>query len=251
MLEKKDVQKISAREGVPQAMVEKDYALSVALIKIALSPLSQKLIFKGGTAIRKIYFKNARFSEDLDFSLKITATKSSLVSLFQKTFRETESNGVQFSEVIEENTRAGLKLKVKFVGPLQYWQSIRIDCNFRENTVQTPINAKIIDEYYLGEYYVQTMPIEEIFAEKIHALSSRAAPRDLYDIQFLLKNKVQMNRLLVEKKLAYYNEKYDEKRFEKNIEEMKTNWERDLGKLLNKLPDYDEVSKYIKKELKK
>ena len=54
---------------VAQYVIEKDYALSYILVGIAKqSELAQSLIFKGGTALKKIYFGDYRFSEDLDFS---------------------------------------------------------------------------------------------------------------------------------------------------------------------------------------
>ena len=55
---------------VPMHVIEKDYALSYVLAGIAKQPeLSHSLIFKGGTALKKIYFGDYRFSEDLDFSV--------------------------------------------------------------------------------------------------------------------------------------------------------------------------------------
>ncbi len=57
------------RMRVSQMVVEKDYALSYLLAGIAANPdLSGTLIFKGGTALKKLYFGDYRFSEDLDFS---------------------------------------------------------------------------------------------------------------------------------------------------------------------------------------
>lgn len=135
------------------------------------------------------------------------------------------------------------------MGPLEYAQGIRMDCNFRENLFQNPIAGKLIDEYHLGEYTIQTMTIEEIFAEKIQALSSRKAPRDLYDIWYLLKNNVSLDKVLVEKKFEYYHEKIDKRKIEQNINEMREKWERDLENLLKKLPDFDEIASQVKKEL--
>ncbi len=39
------------------------------LLAIANSPLRDRLAFKGGTALKKIYAPDYRFSEDLDFTL--------------------------------------------------------------------------------------------------------------------------------------------------------------------------------------
>lgn len=69
MISLKELKRLAGREGVPQAVVEKDYALSVVLKAIAGSELANGVVFKGGTAIRKAYFREARFSEDLDFSV--------------------------------------------------------------------------------------------------------------------------------------------------------------------------------------
>jgi hypothetical protein len=60
----------AAKDGrVSQLVVERDYAQSYVLLGIAGQPeLRETLVFKGGTALKKIHFKRYRFSEDLDFS---------------------------------------------------------------------------------------------------------------------------------------------------------------------------------------
>jgi len=55
--------------NTPLWIIEKDYALSYLLAGISEVPsLKGVLALKGGTAIKKAYHQNARFSEDLDFS---------------------------------------------------------------------------------------------------------------------------------------------------------------------------------------
>src|SRR6202041_1103334 len=61
-----------AREGgrrIPEAVLERDYCLAWFLAIMADSPLKTILAFKGGTALKRCYFDNYRFSEDLDFTL--------------------------------------------------------------------------------------------------------------------------------------------------------------------------------------
>ena len=54
---------------VPREVLERDYVLSWVLAGlVGEESLSQSLIFKGGTALKKCYFGDYRFSEDLDFS---------------------------------------------------------------------------------------------------------------------------------------------------------------------------------------
>ena len=56
------------RLGVGDRVVEKDYVLSWLLVAIAESDLRGKLALKGGTALKRCYYPDYRFSEDLDFT---------------------------------------------------------------------------------------------------------------------------------------------------------------------------------------
>lgn len=54
----------------PECRGTKDYVLSWLLLGISKNPiLSDNLVFKGGTVLKKVYFPDYRFSEDLDFTL--------------------------------------------------------------------------------------------------------------------------------------------------------------------------------------
>ena len=56
------------RLGFRWDVLERDFLLSWILAGIIqVPPLRQTLDFKGGTALRKCYFGEYRFSEDLDF----------------------------------------------------------------------------------------------------------------------------------------------------------------------------------------
>lgn len=57
------------RLGIPWEILERDYVLSWLLAGISqVEALHDTLIFKGGTALKKCFFGDYRFSEDLDFS---------------------------------------------------------------------------------------------------------------------------------------------------------------------------------------
>lgn len=65
------IRRAAVQSGVRLDYVEKDYALSYVLAGIAAQPeLAETLVFKGGTALKKAYFGDYRFSEDLDFSTR-------------------------------------------------------------------------------------------------------------------------------------------------------------------------------------
>ncbi len=78
-------------------MIEKDYVLGWLLFGFSKT----KLVFKGGTALSKIYFpKIWRLSEDLDFS-------------FEGDFNEINSQIEEILELVE--SKSGIKFKLKSV----------------------------------------------------------------------------------------------------------------------------------------
>lgn len=56
------------RQRIALGVLERDYALTCLLSVISGFPGIGSLVFKGGTALKKMYFESYRFSEDLDFS---------------------------------------------------------------------------------------------------------------------------------------------------------------------------------------
>ncbi|MCB0706910.1 MAG: nucleotidyl transferase AbiEii/AbiGii toxin family protein [Saprospiraceae bacterium] len=70
MIKPGEIQKKAREIGVRDQQIEKDYILSWILQGIALhKQLSTAIVFKGGTVLKIVYFKDYRFSEDLDFTL--------------------------------------------------------------------------------------------------------------------------------------------------------------------------------------
>ena len=63
------LQEARKRLGIPWDVLERDYLLSWVLAGIGqVASLRDTLVFKGGTALKKCYFGDYRFSEDVDFS---------------------------------------------------------------------------------------------------------------------------------------------------------------------------------------
>lgn len=70
MIKPAEIQKKARTVGVRDQQIEKDYILSWILQGIAFhNELSKIIVFKGGTVLKKVYFEDYRFSEDLDFTL--------------------------------------------------------------------------------------------------------------------------------------------------------------------------------------
>src|SRR5271157_1289954 len=153
MLNLADMKRRAAKEGVPQAIVEKDYALSVALNAIAESELAGQLVFKGGTALKKVYFSQARYSEDLDFTA-LKLSRERILDHLRMTLENKEIEGILFGKVEEEKTPAGLKIAFKFTGPLVQPQRIRFDFSFRDNLAQEAQRKPLLESYGLGGHKI-------------------------------------------------------------------------------------------------
>ena len=87
MIHSSEISKLAHKLGLGDRTIEKDYVLTWILQAIANSPLCHQMVFKGGTAVKKMYIPEYRFSEDLDFTLldlDITnaALESNIASLF-------------------------------------------------------------------------------------------------------------------------------------------------------------------------
>ena len=70
MIKPGEIQNKAHAVGVRDQQIEKDYMLSWILQGVSQhAALSKTIVFKGGTVLKKVYFKDYRFSEDLDFTL--------------------------------------------------------------------------------------------------------------------------------------------------------------------------------------
>lgn len=70
MIKPSEIQSKARAVVVRDQQIEKDYILSWILQGVAKNEnLAKALVFKGGTALKKAYFKDYRFSENLDFTL--------------------------------------------------------------------------------------------------------------------------------------------------------------------------------------
>ena len=95
------LQQARQRLGAPWEVLERDYLLSWVLAGIDRVPaLGCKLVFKGGTALRKCYFGDYRFSEDLDFSgLDGTPTGDTMEVLVQEACAAAERMLAEYAPV--------------------------------------------------------------------------------------------------------------------------------------------------------
>lgn len=192
MIRTAEVAKLAHRLGVSQRVIEKDYALSWVLIAIAESDLRREIAFKGGTALKRIYYQQYRFSEDLDFTLRDDLPEDDLVraveALFPSLARRPRLTCALLRE--PESRTESTTLYVNYVGPLGASldsRFLKVDFSRGELLLDPPDDRLLTAPYrdYPSHIRLPTYTVEEILIEKLRALLQRREPRDLYDVYWL------------------------------------------------------------------
>jgi uncharacterized protein len=182
LLNRRELELINRRNlRYPLAIAEKDYMLAIVSKIIYESPLRNKIVFKGGTAINHCYLSQTRFSEDLDFSS------------LDKSITVEEVKEVLESQVFLEAkeyylSKATIKMeRLKYNGPLGLPNSLKVEIDILQNVILPAKDLPYANSWGI-ETCVKVMDIREICAEKIRASSDRARYRDFYDLTLLFEN---------------------------------------------------------------
>lgn len=193
MITQREVSQRAFQEQVSDRVIEKDYVLTWILLALADSPVAELLAFKGGTALKKIYFPDYRYSEDLDFTLiGETEPDELLAGLTEMLGRLTKSEGFQFDVPAErvERRADSLTAYINFVGPLQARatsRDIKVDMTLVERLIFPVQRRGVVSEYTDAiEKEILVYSLEEVLTEKLCAIIGRTEPRDVYDAHFLL-----------------------------------------------------------------
>ncbi len=242
-----ELRRIAGKAKVPLGTVEKDYVITLILKEISELDYFKELVFKGGTCINKMYFADARFSIDLDFTCLKEVIDKLLIDL-NKRLSGKEIGNISFVDVRKEEGRQdGVRLSVGHQDMRGHKTSVKLDLSLRADIVRKPHPKGVLNIYDLPPFKLQAMVIEEMLAEKLRATITRGAPRDIYDTWFLLKKGVNFNLKLINRKLELLKRDriFNRSLFIKSLEEKKEGWRRDLVILLPEVPPFDQVKAEI------
>lgn len=202
MILQKEIRKFSEKWNIPPDTVDKDYVLGHFLSAFT-NKFGDKVLFKGGTCLRKCYFPDYRFSEDTDFTAinnNFILEKSELDQICHNI--EADSGILMQAEEINilryQNKKMGYQVKIRYWGanhsknqqPLssERWMTkIKLEISTREICILPHNYRDIIHPYsdgISGDLSIPCYSIKEIISEKLRALIQRSyiAPRDYYDI---------------------------------------------------------------------
>jgi len=259
--------------SVDQLVIERDYAQSYVLYGLGETPeLRDALVFKGGTALKKVHLGDYRFSEDLDFSMPDGPTESDLDTAIRAAITRAEQEvqeiaPVRFTVERYEEREPHPAGQEAFIVRAQFpWQRqpvvpVKIEITHDE-PVLLPAPRSIVRHGY-GEALdaqVRTYGLEEICAEKLRATQqtleklkargwTRSRARDYYDLWYLVREpdrNIDWDRVssIVGEKCRLRNvqlESVDDIFDGLLLTEVRSAWDRTLGPFVPNLPTADVV----------
>jgi predicted nucleotidyltransferase component of viral defense system len=259
---------------MPWEVLERDYLLSWVLAGFnAVGTLRESLVFKGGTALKKCYFGDYRFSEDLDFS---TTGAVPAGEAMEEAIREVCDAAVNLLDdyapislscerYTERDPHPGGQEAFTIRAQLPWHRTpqtrIMVETAVDEQVLKPVAERPVIHEY--GEplgVRVRVYALEEIVAEKLRAILqhiealqargwSRSRARDYYDLwrvfgtyrssldlsdfPSFLAHKCAVRGVTFEKPADFFPEAM--------LAYVEKTWSRSLGPLVPELPDFGTV----------
>lgn len=202
MLSKDHIQEISKRLAIDEFTIIREYIQIVFLSILYSTKESQKIYFKGGTAIRFL-LKSARFSEDLDFTAEL-ATKE-LDEAVSETIKKVSLTvpGVRLKKTDEGRASYTGILSYQPEG-MKYPLNIHLDFSLREKLETSTQTVLETDFPVAPQPVVRHMDWQEVLAEKIRAFLVRAKGRDVYDLWFMLGKGVELDWDMINRKVKMH-----------------------------------------------
>jgi predicted nucleotidyltransferase component of viral defense system len=257
MIDEAELRRIARRDGVDPMLVDLDYVLGCFLGSLFRRDKGTALCFKGGTCLRKVYYADYRYSEDLDFTLTERRSRDALEGFLWEAARDaTDEWMVDFGarplrvEVVDdEYGKESYQARLYYRGPLRRAhgdpRAIRVDVTTNE-VMAFPVRDRAIIQLYsdaagLDAVRVPSYDILETVAEKMRALGGQrryAISRDVYDLAQLIDREGPDASRLAPALPAKWEVKglvpgpVDLERLAAREEEFRRDWEQNLLRLL-------------------
>lgn len=187
MISRTRLRQLARELDVRLGYAEKNYVNSWILWAIYTGTYGENLLFKGGTALSKLYFPETwRYSEDLDFGVEgqFRGDRDDLEAALDAASR---TSGIDFDVTKHRELRVEgypthyVSVDVQYEAILDHKNTTSLDIMIDEHVHFAPIEHT--HEYEdTPAFEILAYSLEEIFAEKLRALYQRERARDYYDI---------------------------------------------------------------------
>jgi uncharacterized protein len=264
MIKPGEIQNKARETGVRDQQIEKDYVISWILQGLAKhKQLCKEIVFKGGTVLKKVYFDDYRFSEDLDFTLlNENISNEQIFEWFKEVFEYIEEEANIPLEILDDNEHedGGINFYISYVGPLGGKganKRIKVDISRTEKLEFEPVVRDVFCNYSdLEEHQLLCYSLEEVLVEKLRSVLQRMQARDFYDIWYLMEvHGMEIDFLLNEFKAKCENKNVNSSDFgaklEQRLPQYKGRWQKSMKDQIKDLPDFDQIERELMRYLRK
>ncbi|MDR9487748.1 nucleotidyl transferase AbiEii/AbiGii toxin family protein [Salibacter sp.] len=264
MIKPGEIQNKAREVGVRDQQIEKDYILSWILQGIAQhESLAKSMAFKGGTVLKKMYFDDYRFSEDLDFTLlDDTIFKEQIFEWFSAVFEFIKDEANIPLEIIDDNEHedGGINFYISYIGPLGGQgnnKKVKVDISRSEKLAFDTVKRDVIISYSdQEEHQILSYSLEEVLVEKLRSVMQRMQARDFYDIWYLLEiHGMDISFYIPEFRVKCENKDIKPDDFhlklKQRIPQYKGRWQKSMADQIIDLPDFEQVEREVMRHLKK
>lgn len=271
----------AGESGMRLDILEKDYALSYLLAAIAEEPaLEKELVLKGGTALRKCYFPDYRFSEDLDFSTRSPGAIPNVggkISAAVQRMNQLLEQGGPFQAQVEPLVlrephpfeQAAFLVRVQFPAHRQPLCRLKIEITVDEPLLLSPVKRPLLHDYDEPlAVEIQVYQIAEIVAEKLRALLQSKARltergwgasrvcRDYYDLWEILRRESLTKSIpdLVKRKCDLRNLTFDTPSdffAEPLLQIARAEWQAQILPFVPDAPDPERILTELRRQVQK
>lgn len=170
--------------------IVREYFQHVFLSELYTLPESERMLFKGGTALRTVN-GSPRFSEDLDFSVFGVAErdlKKFVEDLFVKVLAKMEQLGIHVEVGGKSDKTSGGYFGVATFKLLDF-PPVGVEINISaRNGREVRGEVDSVANDFVPTYTLIHLPQDELVEEKVFgALLERKKPRDFYDLYFIMR----------------------------------------------------------------
>ncbi|OQA89857.1 MAG: hypothetical protein BWY26_01515 [Elusimicrobia bacterium ADurb.Bin231] len=192
MLSRESISEIAAKNQTGELNVLREYFQHVFLANLYRTIGTDKIAFKGGTALRIVY-NSPRFSEDLDFSSAIKPYH--LNGILEETIAKIKYEGFDLQVNESKETSGGFLAIYEFSA---HGWNIRVELNIsaRQKAGAVKSNTVLITTPLYPPYTIVALDEKILIKEKIEALVYRKKPRDIFDLYFILRNRMAISEIL-------------------------------------------------------
>ena len=189
-----ELEKVARETGFIRDNLEKVIRLSNILeFLVSNDNLKGKVVLKGGTAINLTVFDMPRLSVDIDLDYCINSDKDTMMAdravIGQEILGYMQSNGYTLHPS-SKNTHALDSMVFSYLNAVGNNDNIKIEINYMMRThILEPLTRKT-SVPFIEEVDVYALSPLELFGSKIKALIERAALRDMYDVNRMIKQKI-------------------------------------------------------------